>query len=246
VQEDAPESEKDEPNGEDIEGVEYNRQEESEDEETSQDRDMMDDSTQDPIDPLIAYAQINADMEEDGSEDNLENPKRRLPEAGADQAAPPRRRSYQLEASQKSEPETPPETEGAEPTEAVDREPTMDLSQPEFGDPPFTEDQEDDDAMLEYFGDVCRIHIIKVRRICSPLEESSSRLHSSFRYKTCLAQTACSRRASLAMPGSSLEPRGGPVYNLRACLARPQCVSPDANEAFQHSFDIPVTRMPNS
>jgi hypothetical protein len=157
-------SETEEPDGEDIERVEYDRQKDSEDEETSQDRDMMDDSTQDPIDPLIAYAQMNAEMEEEGSEDKLENLKRRLPEYGADQAAPPRRRSYQLEASQESEPETPPEP----PMEAVDREPTVDLSQPEFGDPPFTQDQQDDDAMLEYFGDVCRIHIDKVRWICSP------------------------------------------------------------------------------
>jgi hypothetical protein len=133
---------------------------------------MMDDSTQDPINPLIAYAQMNAEMEEDGSEDELANLviKRRLLEGGAGQAAPSRRRSYQLEASQASEPEPPLETEGAkegEP-EAVDREPIVDLSQPELSDPPFTEDQEDDDAMLEYFGDVCRIHIDEVRRICFP------------------------------------------------------------------------------
>jgi hypothetical protein len=106
--------EEEEPDGEDIKGVEYDRQEETEDQETSQDRDMMDDSTQDPIDPLIAYAQMNAEMEEDGSEDELANRviKRRLLEGRAGQAAPPRRKSYQLEASKESEPETPQRQRG--------------------------------------------------------------------------------------------------------------------------------------
>jgi hypothetical protein len=159
---------------------------------TSQDRDMMDDSTQDPINPFIAYAQMNAEMEEDNSEDELANRviKRRLPAREAGRAAPPRRMSYQLEASQASEPETPPETKGAEETEAVGREPTVDLSQPELGDPPFTEDQEDDDAMLEYFGDVCRIHIDKVRQIYPPHGFSSS-LGVSSDEEPALAQTAC-------------------------------------------------------
>jgi hypothetical protein len=196
VQEDGPEPEVEEqvpePDGEDIEGVEFDWEEEREDQETSQDRDMMDDSTQDPINPLIAYAQMNAEMEEDNSEDELANRviKRRLPAGEAGRAAPPRRRSYQLEASQASEPETPPETEGAEETEAVGREPTVDLSQPELGNPPFTEDQKDDDAMLEYFGDVCRIHIDKVRQIYPPHGFSSS-LGVSSDEEPALAPTAC-------------------------------------------------------
>jgi hypothetical protein len=93
---------------------------------------------------------------------------------------PPRHRSLK----------PPPETEGAEETEAVGREPTVDLCQPKLGDPPFTEDQEDDDAMLEYFGDVCRIHIDKVRQIYPPNGFSSS-LGVSSDEEPALAQTAC-------------------------------------------------------
>lgn len=162
AQEEGPESQ-----GKDIEGVEYDQEEEAEDQETSQDRAMMDESTQDPVDPLIAYARMNAEREEAESEEEPQNPviKRRLPAGGESQPARPRRRSYQLEPSQEleSDPENPLETGAHGGNEGGGREDPIDLSQPEPDSPPLTEDQEDDDVMLEYFGDICCIQFKKVR-----------------------------------------------------------------------------------
>jgi hypothetical protein len=175
VQEDGPESEQgsEELQGEDIEGVEYAREEETEDQETSQDRAMMDDSTQEPVDPLIAYARMDAEREEAETTVEPEKPvvKRRLPAGGESQPVRPSRKSYQLEPSQESDPENPLET-GAQPgsheeeegcTEGARREDPVDLSQPKPDSPPLTEDQEDDDVMLEYYRDICCIQFKKVR-----------------------------------------------------------------------------------
>jgi hypothetical protein len=49
----------------------------------------------------------------------------------------------------------------------------VDMSQPEPDSPPLTEDQEDDDVMLEYFGDVCCIQFKKVRGQGGKLDFSS-------------------------------------------------------------------------
>jgi hypothetical protein len=163
---------------EDIERVEFDREKETEDQENSQDRNMMDDSTQDPVDPLTAYAQIDAELDEGGSEDVFANRviKRRLPAGGASQAAPPRRRSHQLEASQEPEPGIPPET-GTHPSLQGGREPPVDLSQPECDDPPSSGDLEDDDERSVCFESVPQIPIDEVRRISSP-QRPLIRLHN--------------------------------------------------------------------
>jgi hypothetical protein len=177
VQEDGPESEQGseevpQSQGKDIEGVEYDREEETE---ASQERAMMDKSTQDPVDPLIAYARMNAERKEAESEKEPQNPviKRRLPAGGESQPARPRRRSYQLEPSQESDPENPLEMRAHGGNEGGGREDPVDLSQPEPDSPHLTENQEDDDVMLEYFGDICCIQFKKVRGQGEKLVSSS-------------------------------------------------------------------------
>jgi hypothetical protein len=142
---------------------------------------------------------MNAEREEAESTEKPKNPivKRQLPAGGEGQPARPRRRSYEAEPSKDSPLQNPPET-GMHPSllgaEQGKPESPLDLSQPECNSPPFSkdvEDVEDDDEWLEYFRGGCRIHIDKVRQICSPQRppiRPSEFLHMT---NSSFAQTAC-------------------------------------------------------
>ena len=60
--------------GEDIEDVEFNREGESSDNENSQDRQMLDDSSQPPIAPVCEYARMDAEFGQSQSESDVRLP----------------------------------------------------------------------------------------------------------------------------------------------------------------------------
>lgn len=151
--------------GEDIEDVEFNREKESSDEETSSIREFRDDSSQPSIAPVSEYARMDAELGHSNTEPEVrfEGGRRRAKRVGNEQSGesqPRRRRRRQVIMSSLSSSEAGAEAEANESgSEGAERSATSS----EWGDlrndddPTWDGNDERDSEELREFFSVCRI-----------------------------------------------------------------------------------------
>ncbi|GAQ92370.1 hypothetical protein KFL_009960010, partial [Klebsormidium nitens] len=205
--------------GEDIEDVEFNREEESSDEETSQDRQLLDDSSQPPIAPVWEYARMDAELglSDTESEIRFYGGRKRAKRVESDQSAEsqPRgrgRRRVIMSSSSEAEAEAEANESGSEgggqsATSSGwgelrnDDDPTRDW-----------DDEREFEEMREYFG-VCRIDP------CSERDRGESLASQAvFQHGQSMAPVALTRAAAA---GPSVQDAFMPAPSIAATSAVP-------------------------